>query len=115
MHKLILVLLVMLSNSAFAVSSKDHNVLKVEVSETGFNMYLEGSNFTASTCEGGTSSTVNDVIHFKQSDFPNSYAHMLSTALTAFTSKKKVSMWYNQCQPSPWNGEMPKPTTLVIK
>ncbi|MCJ8271425.1 MAG: hypothetical protein MJK04_18760 [Psychrosphaera sp.] len=116
MNKLILVLLVMLSGSAFAEGSQDHNILRIEVGDGGFNLYLIGSNFTASTCSPGVLSTVNDVISFAQTDFPNGYSHMLSTAMTAFTTKKKVSMWYSGCQTSPWNNDqMPKPTTLVIK
>lgn len=116
MNKFILVFLLMLSGSAFAEGSKDHEVLQVEVGEGGFNLYLVGSVFTSSICTDGTSSNENAIISFHQSDFPNGYAHMLSTALAAFAAKKKVSMWYKGCQASPWRGrQMPKPVTLVIK
>jgi len=101
---------------SLAENSGDHNVLRVEVGDDGFNLYSSNTDFGAAACVGGGVSTVNNAVSFKQADFPNGYSHMLSTALAAFMGGKKVSMWYVGCQTSPWgNGDMPMPATLVVK
>lgn len=119
MRKLVLLLLLLLANlpfTALAEGSGDYSILKVEVGESGFNIYSSGGNFGSAACADGSPSTVNHVISFKKVDFPNSYPHLLSVALAAYMGGKNVSMWYAGCQLSPWNnGNMPKPVTLVIK
>ena len=116
MIRLVAMLFGVLSFTAIAEGSGDHSILRVEVGENGFNIYSESGNFGSAACGNGSSSAVNHAIAFKQSDFPNGYSHLLSTALAAYMGGKKISMWYVGCQDSPWNnGDMPKPSTLVIK
>ena len=116
MNKLAVIFLAILPFTALAEGSGDHSILRVEVGDNGFNIYSSGGDFGPAACAGGSSSTVNYAISFKQVDFPNGYPHLLSTALTAYMGGKTVSMWYAGCQQSPWNnGNMPKPVTLVIK
>ena len=116
MKKLAILLLVIFPALSQAEGSGDHRLLQVEVGDTGFNIYSSGGDFGSAACASGGTSNVNHAISFKQSDFPNGYSHLLSTALAAYMGGKQVSMWYVGCQDSPWNnGNMPKPSTLVVK
>ncbi len=116
MKKLLIIFLFILPVVSYAEGSGDHNILRIEVGDNGFNLYSAGGDFGSAACTGGGSSTINYAISFKQTDFPNSYSHILSIALAAYMGGKRVSMWYAGCQVSPWNnGNMPKPVTLVVK
>ena len=116
MKKYLLASLFMLPFTAVANGSYPILIDRIEVSDTGFNMYSSGGDFTAANCADGSKSTVNSVISFRQTDYPNGYDNILSVALAAQASRKKVTMWYSACQPSPWNnGNMPKASTLVIR
>ena len=116
MKKLVVLFLAILPALAQAESSGDHGLLRVEVGDTGFNIYASDGDFGSAACASGGASNINHAVSFRQSDFPNGYSHLLSTALAAHMGGKKVSMWYVGCQDSPWNnGKMPKPATLVVK
>jgi hypothetical protein len=116
MKKVLLASLFVLPFAVSANGSATTKIDRVEVSDTGFNIYSSGSEFGASNCAGGDNSTINSVISFARADFPNGYASLLSVAMAAHMGKKDVSMWYVGCQVSPWNdGNMPKPSTLVIR
>jgi len=116
MRYLVIAVLALLPSISFAEGSGNREILRVEVGDGGFNIYAVEGNFGSALCAGGEASTVNNPISFKQQDFPNGYAHMLSTALSAYMAGKKVSMWYVGCQDSPWgNGRMPKPSTIVVR
>jgi len=94
---------------ASAASSDVDNILKVEVSDAFFTIYSTDGDFGKQGC------TVGNPIAFKVSDFPNSHDQMLSIALSAYVSGKKVSMWFSGCHDSPWSGTMPKATSIVIQ
>ncbi|MCI5138302.1 MAG: hypothetical protein D3922_07775 [Candidatus Electrothrix sp. AR1] len=104
------------AKAVFAEGSGQHTILRVEVEDSGFNIYTANGDFNPATCADQAVSTVNKVISFKLSNFPYGYGHMLSTALAAHMGGRKISMWYAWCQESPCkNGQMPKPQTLVIQ
>ena len=107
--KKIVALLFLLSSLSFAGGSGSHKLLKVEVTETYFTIYSADGDFNKESCDVG------NPIAFKRSDFPNGYDSMLSTALAAHASGKKIIMWFSGCQASPWSGTMPKPTSIVIE
>ena len=91
-----------------AVSSNKTKILRVEVTDVFFTIYAANGDFVKQTCDVG------NPIAFRIEDFPNSHGQMLSTALTAFSTGKEVTMWFNGCQESPWSGTMPKPSSLVV-
>jgi len=117
MKNLVALLMLVVSIPVLSEGSDDSKISRVEVTDAGFNIYAKEDQFSSAVCDDGDSSTVNYAISFKQTDFPNGYSHMLSTALAAFMGDKNISMWYSGCQSSPWgvNQTMPKPVTLVVK
>ena len=93
---------------SFAGNSGERQISRVEVTEDFFTVYA-ASPFEKETCDVGSP------IAFKREDFPEGYKSMLSTALAAHMANKKITMWFNGCQESPWSGTMPKPTSIVIQ
>jgi len=94
---------------AIAGSSGDRKLLQVEVTDVFFTVYSVSTPFANEACDVG------NPIAFRREDFPGGYDSMLSTALAAYMGGKKISMWFNGCQPSPWTGTMPQPTSIIIK
>lgn len=111
MKKILVVMLLAIVTPVLinAASSDIEKILKVEVTEDFFTIYSIDGDFGKQEC------TTGNPIAFRVSDFPNSHDKMLSIALSAYVSGKKVSMWFSGCQNSPWSGTMPKPTSIVIQ
>ncbi|WP_345880987.1 hypothetical protein [Shewanella algae] len=91
-----------------AVGSGEFNILKVEVTETFFTVYSASGAITNDTCEDGSK------VVFWRTDYPNGYDSMLSVALAAHMSNRKVTMWLDGCKPGPWGKTLPKAGSIVV-
>lgn len=80
----------------------------VEVSDAWFTVHFADGNPVHPGCQQA------DKVVYWRSDFPNGYNTLLSTALAAYASGNKVSMWFGGCKAGPWGPTLPKAETLVI-
>lgn len=108
MKYLLSVFLLSISCCSFAgVSAGPLLISNIEVSDGFFTLY-----FSTSIANDGCQEA--DKVVFWKSDYPNNYNLIFSTALAAFSSDKKITMWVNGCKNGPWGKTLPLPFTVVI-
>lgn len=95
-------------SSIAATGSGAKTIDSVEVTDAFFTVYFSDGAATSDNCQQS------DKVVFWKTDYPNGYSSMLSTALTAFSAGKKVTMWFNGCKIGPWNQTLPKADSIVI-
>lgn len=98
------------ANIAAAVGSGPKSIAKVEVTDIFFTIYFSDGAIPNTGCDQA------DKVVYWRSDFPNSYNSLLSTALTAFATGKKVEMWVAGCRAGPWapsSPSLPIPQSVV--
>lgn len=83
------------------------SISQIEVSDSFFTLYLN-----APIANEGCQEF--DKVVLWKSDYPNNYNLLFSTALAAFSSDKKITMWVNGCKNGPWGATLPLPATVVI-
>lgn len=96
------------ANFAMAVGSGPKSIAKVEATELFFTVYFADGEIANTGCN-----QANMVVYWR-SDFPNSYSTLLATALTAFSTGKKIEMWVDGCKASVWGPTLPIPQSIVV-
>lgn len=91
-----------------AASGPSGAVLLTSVAVEGQKIYLTSKSF--GNPDGCASAAV--VVLAAQSE--QEYDRMLSIALTAYTSKSKVSLWLSGCAPAPWYPTIPQGVSIAI-
>lgn len=102
------VVLMLISLNLSAANSGERKISRVQVAEGWFAIHPDKPFDNKKNCEDVTT------VIFWEEDFPKSHDQMLSTALTAFASDKKISMWLRGCKMGVWGKTLPHAGTINL-
>lgn len=91
-----------------AVNSGNISIDRVEVTDAFFTIYSASGPVVNDNCEDSGK------VVFWRADYPNGYDSLLSVALSAHMSDKKISMWLDGCKSGPWGKTLPKAGSIVV-
>lgn len=103
-------ILLFISCAAYCgTGSGTKSIDRVEVTDIFFTVYFSDGAAANDGCQQA------DRVVYWRADYPSGYGSMLVTALTAHSSGKKVTMWFDGCKTGPWGLTLPKAQSIVIR